>query len=169
VLAEAGFYAVAIDLPGFGLSDRWQANPQTLLVELLDALKLAAPVVLAPSLSGRFAFPLILKHPEKVAGFVPIAAVGTPVAARQLKQSPVPTLVVWGAKDRMFPAAAHAALAASFLNSEVLSLPGASHPAYLDQPDLFHQALLKFLSGLAESAEEIPAGEGPEAEAGASD
>lgn len=32
--------------------------------------------------------------------------------------------------------------------AEVLILPEARHPAYLDQPEMFHDALLKFIAGL---------------------
>jgi pimeloyl-ACP methyl ester carboxylesterase len=41
-------------------------------------------------------------------------------------------------------------LAAGFKTAEVVILPKAKHPAYLDQPDLFHAALLKFLAGLGD-------------------
>ena len=41
-------------------------------------------------------------------------------------------------------------LAAGFKTAEVLILPKAKHPAYLDQPDLFHKALLKFLASLGD-------------------
>ena len=147
-LAKAGYRAVAIDLPGFGKSPSWQTDPKTFLAEFIDALKIGRPVVIAPSMSGRMAFPLISGSPEKVAGFVPIAAIGTPAFAREQERNPVPVLVVWGSADRMFPAKFHKALAASFEKSELLPLPDARHAAYLEQPKLFHTALLKFLEGL---------------------
>jgi abhydrolase domain-containing protein 14 len=148
ILAAAGYRAVAIDLPGFGKSPRWRSDPRTFLSEFIDVLKIGRPVIIAPSMSGRWAFPLILNNPEKAAGFVPIAAVGTPAFTQKVKESPVPALVVWGSADRMFPAETHKKLAASFKKSELLPLPDASHPAYLDQPELFHAALLEFLAGL---------------------
>ena len=148
-LADAGFRAVAVDIPGFGKSDRWQYDSKNFLAELIDALEIGRPVVIAPSMSGRLAFPLILNNPERVAGFVPIAAVGTPAFTRMLKENPVPVLVVWGSADRMFSASGHRALAASFTKSELLTLKDAQHAAYLDQPDTFHAGLLKFLAGLS--------------------
>jgi pimeloyl-ACP methyl ester carboxylesterase len=99
-------------------------------------------------MSGRIAFPLIVNHPEKATGFVPIAAVGTARFTQQLDENPVPVLVMWGSEDRMFSPATHRALAAGFAKSLLLELPGAQHAAYLDQPELFHEALLKFLAGL---------------------
>jgi abhydrolase domain-containing protein 14 len=147
-LADAGFRAVAIDIPGFGKSAGWKIDVKVFLAELIDSLKIGRPVIVAPSMSGRMAFPLIVNNPEKAAGFVPIAAVGTARFTTRLKDNPLPALVIWGSTDRMFKPAAHRALAARFKKSELLMLPGAGHAAYLDQPEHFHEALLKYLAGL---------------------
>jgi abhydrolase domain-containing protein 14 len=148
VLADAGYRALAIDLPGSGKSPGWKVDTKTFLAELIALLDIGRPVVLSPSRSGNVSFPLILNHPEKVSGYVPIAPVGAKEYASKLKESPVPALVVWGQRDRLFPPAMAKTLAASFKTAEVVILPDAKHPAYLDQPDLFHEALLKFLAGL---------------------
>jgi len=148
ILADAGFRALAIDLPGFGESAGWKIDEQVFLVELIESLKIGRPVIVAPSMSGRIAFPLVVNHPEKAAGFVPIAAVGTPTFTAKLKDNPLPALVIWGSADRMFKPVAHRALAARFKKSELLMLPGAGHAAYLDRPDRFHEALLKYLADL---------------------
>ena len=150
VLADAGYRAVAIDLPGAGKSPGWQVDQKTFLAELIGSLKIGRPVVISPSRSGNLSFPLILDHPEKVSGYVPIAPVGVKEYASQLKESPVPALVVWGEQDRLFRPAMAKTLAASFKTAEVVILPKAKHPAYLDQPDLFHEALLKFLARLGD-------------------
>ena len=98
-------------------------------------------------MSGRVAFPLILRHPERVAGFVAIAPAGTPHYAPRLAGSAVPALVVWGERDRVFPVGQAKKLAAAFDDASVVILPGARHPAYLDRPERFHEALLAFLAG----------------------
>jgi abhydrolase domain-containing protein 14 len=115
---------------------------------VIGALDIDRPVVISPSRSGNVSFPLILDHPEMVSGYVPIAPVGVKEYAPKLKQSPVPALVIWGDSDRLFKPAMAKTLAASFKKSEVVILPNAKHPAYLDQPEMFHEALLKFLAGL---------------------
>jgi abhydrolase domain-containing protein 14 len=148
ILAEAGYRAVAIDLPGSGKSPGWKVDPQTFLADLLVPLDIGRPVVLSPSRSGNLSFPLILDHPKMVSGYVPIAPVGVKQYASMLKESPVPALIVWGQQDPLFPPAMAKTLAASFKTAEVVILPKAKHPAYLDQPELFHEALLKFLAGL---------------------
>ncbi|HEX9815071.1 MAG TPA: alpha/beta hydrolase [Myxococcota bacterium] len=150
VLGDAGYRAVAIDLPGSGTSPGWNVTPKTFLADLLVPLDIGRPVLISPSRSGNVSFPLILDHPDKVSGYVPIAPVGAKEYASKLKASPVPALIVWGERDQLFPPAMAKTLAASFKTAEVVILPEAKHPAYLDQPDQFHAALLKFLAGLGD-------------------
>jgi len=150
VLAGAGYRALALDLPGSGQSRRWQPNPKVFLAGVIRALEIDRPVVISPSRSGNVSFPLILDHPEMVSGWVPIAPVGVDKYAPKLKQSPVPALIIWGESDQLFKPAMAKTLAASFKQAEVVILPNAKHPAYLDQPELFHAALLKFLAGLGD-------------------
>lgn len=147
-LVAAGHRVIAVDLPGFGQSPARRIDRSSFGVELLDALGVDRVVVVSPSMSGGVSFPLVLHHPERVAGFVPVAAVGSVEYAKKLQNSSVPALVIWGEKDRLLPASQAKTLAASFAKAEVLILPGARHPAYLDQPKLFHEALLKFIAGL---------------------
>lgn len=144
VLAGAGLRAVAIDLPGYGRSKGARAEPQRFLAELLPALGLGRPVLVSPSMSGAFGFPLVLAHPERLSGFVPVAPVQAAEYAARIQKSPLPALIVWGEEDRLFPPAQAQRLAASFSDAQVLILPGARHPAYLDQPAAFHEALLAF-------------------------
>ena len=145
VLAGAGFRAVAVDLPGFGGSQGARADPGHFLESLLPALRLDRPVIVSPSMSGRFSFPYVLAHPERVAGFVPVAPVGAVEYAARLRESPVPALVVWGERDSVFPISQARPLADAFVDARVLVLPGARHPAYLDQPELFHRELVDFV------------------------
>jgi pimeloyl-ACP methyl ester carboxylesterase len=150
VLADAGYRAVAVDLPGSGKSPGWKLDPKTFLAELIGLLDIGQPVVVSPSRSGNLSFPLILDHPEKVSGYVAIAPVGVNQYASKLKESAVPALVVWGEQDQLFPPAMAKTLAAGFKTAEVVILPKSKHAAYLDQPKLFHEALLKFLAGLGD-------------------
>ncbi len=144
VLADAGLRAVAIDLPGYARSKAARADPQTFLAALIPALGIEAPVLVSPSMSGSFSFPLVLAAPERLGGFVPVAPVQTPRYARRIRGSKLPALIVWGEKDRLFPTSQAELLAACFEDARVLILPGARHPAYLDRPDAFHEALVGF-------------------------
>jgi abhydrolase domain-containing protein 14 len=147
-LAKAGHRAIAIDLPGFGKTPAWKLAPATMLVEIIGALGIEPPVIVSPSMSGRVSFPMIVAQPNRVAGFVPVAPVGVAKFVPQLEKSAVPALIIWGEDDRVIPVSQAAVLAAAFENAKTVILPGASHPAYLDQPDRFHAELLAFLKGL---------------------
>ena len=72
-LAEAGYLAFAVDLPGFGQSPTAHSSARTWLGNLVDLLKLAKPVVVSPSMSGRFALPFMTEQPDRAAGFVAVA------------------------------------------------------------------------------------------------
>ncbi len=148
-LAAAGYRAVALDLPGYGRSRRVRSRPDSFLVDVLPKLDIGRPIVVAPSMSGSFSFPLLVEHPDWVAGFVPVAPVGALDYAKSNRKVSIPALVIWGEKDRLFPPLQAQELADSFRDSKVLILPGASHAAYLDQPAAFHAALLEFAAGPA--------------------
>ncbi len=139
-LAGAGYRALAVDIPGFGRSPRWDFDRDAFLANLLPVLGLQKPVVVAPSMSGRVAFPLILRHPERVAGFVGIAPIGAQRYTPLLKGRAVPALIVWGERDNLIPVSQAAKLAAAFDDATVVILPAARHPAYLDQSERFHGA-----------------------------
>jgi abhydrolase domain-containing protein 14 len=150
VLADAGYRALAIDLPGSGKSPGWKPNQKTFLAELIGLLDIGRPVVISPSRSGNLSFPLIFDHPETVSGYVPIAPAGVGSYAKKLTQNPVPALIIWGERDQLIPAKVATKLAVGFKTAEVVILPNAGHAAYLDEPDLFHEALLQFLAGLGD-------------------
>jgi pimeloyl-ACP methyl ester carboxylesterase len=61
----------------------------------------------------------------------------------------VPTLVLVGAEDRDFLAAADY-MAAKIPGAQKVVVPDAGHSANLDQPDLFNRAVAAFLTGLPE-------------------
>jgi abhydrolase domain-containing protein 14 len=144
ILAEAGFHAVAVDLPGYGQSKAARIDPGRFLETLLPALGIDRPVIVSPSMSGRVSFPFLLAHPERVAGFVAVAPAGAAQYTARLHGCKVPALVVWGERDSVFPISLAKPLAAAFADARVLVLPKARHPAYLDQPDLFHRELGAF-------------------------
>ncbi len=149
-LAANGYRAVAIDLPGFGLSRDARADPDRFLFELLTALGVHRPAVVAPSMSGRFAFPLLVEHPDALSGFVAVAPVGVGEYALRLAGVEVPALVLWGDRDRVIPVAEADRLTQALPGSRKLIFEGARHPCYLDRPREFHAALVQFLRGLGQ-------------------
>ena len=127
-LAAEGRRAIAVDLPGHGRTPSARVDPAQFVDALLEALEVGRVVIVAPSMSGRYALPFAMEHPGRLAGLVAVAPVGAdeldpPAPARNVK-----VLAVWGENDHLFPA------------------PGADHACYLDAPEAFHQALSEFLA-----------------------
>ena len=146
LLGGAGYHAVAVDLPGFGESEASTLSEGAFVTALFDELGADRPVLIAASMSGRFAFPFLVSHRDRVAGFVALAPVRIAEHVEALRGSDLPALLLWGQDDRTVPVAEADLLAAALPNSRKVVLPGAGHPCYLDEPGRFHEELLAFLS-----------------------
>ena len=120
-----------------------------MLPALLPLITQRQVVVVAPSMSGRFTFPLLIDRPSYVAGFVPVAPAAIDRYLPQLEGSKVPSLIFWGENDRLIPVKQGRELGRALPDSRLVVLEGASHPCYLDRPLDFHRELLHFLRGLS--------------------
>jgi abhydrolase domain-containing protein 14 len=153
ILARAGYHVVALDLPGYGDSSALaEAKPAEsapdqarigFLASIVTTFFPSGPAVVAPSMSGTYAFPLLAKCPELVGAFVAIAPAG---AEGFEKTKPLPVLILWGTDDAVFPVAGAAALAAKFPGAQTELFQGAAHACYLDRPEEFHAKLVAFLA-----------------------
>lgn len=162
VLAERGHRAVAVDLPGFGRSASaasldWDneegfKNRQLFLQSLMMILKLHRPAIVSPSMSGAFSLPLLVNKPNLVGAYVPVAPVYTPKFPSEIyMRTRVPTLIVVGDLDTNLGVISAKNLKNLPLH-KLLTLPNSRHPAYLDQPEMWHQNLLEFLENLENPA-----------------
>ncbi len=149
LLARQGFRALALDLPGYGESEVSELPPSKVLSSLLPLISQRQVVVVSPSMSGRFSFPLVVDRPSYVAGFVPVAPAAIDRYLPQLEGSQVPALIFWGGDDRLIPVKQGEQLSRAMPDSQLIVLDGASHPCYLDKPLDFHRELLQFLRGLS--------------------
>lgn len=83
LFTAAGYRTIAIDLPGFGNSDKLPANGEgdksTFLLHLITKLDISKPVIVSPSYSGYYTLPLLVKNWNLFTGYVPVAPVGQEV------------------------------------------------------------------------------------------
>ncbi len=144
-LAEKGYRAEAVDLPGFGQSPASQIEPKQWLRYLMITLGLQAPVIVSPSMSGQFSLPLLISQPKLVSGFVAIAPVGISAVRDRLENISVPVLAIWGENDSIVPLSEADLLISSVANSEKVVIPSAGHAPYINDAEAFHTALFGFL------------------------
>lgn len=142
-LARAGCRAIAVDLPGYGESPAGSGAVEAFLPALFTALELDRPILVSPSMSGAFSLPLAAEHPELLSAFVAVAPVGIADYLHRLARSPVPTVAIWGEHDTVVPFAAAEDLVGRMADAQLVVLPGAEHPCYLDDPVRFHEELLR--------------------------
>jgi len=150
LLARQGYRAVALDLPGYGGSEPSVEPPEGFLASVLPLLTDSPAVVVSPSMSGRFSFPLLIRRPGFVAGFVAVAPVGVQENLESLRGKDLPALLIWGENDDVVPLRDARALGEALPNSRQVVLKGAGHPSYLDATAEFHRELLLFLRALSE-------------------
>ncbi len=145
LLAQHGYRTVALDLPGFGQSEHTSLAPLAFLLALLEQLKLGQPILVSPSMSGIYSLPIVVAHPDKLTGFVPIAPVGIPTYEKQLQGNPLPTLAVWGSNDQIVPVKQAEKLCQLLPNAQKIILANAGHACYMRATADFHAHLLRFV------------------------
>lgn len=77
----------------------------------------------------------------------------------EVAQIHVPTLVVWGTRDLIVPPALGRQLADSVPGAELLMVEGAGHNPMWERPDIFNEAVLRFLTREAQQPGHTPAAE----------
>jgi len=153
-LAALGHRVMAIDLPGFGKTKVYDKEATedkgSYLAEVIDTLTTPGekPVVITPSMSGSFIIPMLARSPEKISAWVPVAPVSTDKGRTYFPKLEIPTMIVYGELDTSLGIRSRDDLILIKTSTEPQVLPGAKHPAYLDQPDLWHQLLYNFISAL---------------------
>lgn len=144
-LASAGHRVIAVDLPGFGKSPSSTVDRKLFLKQLMDKLSILKPVLVSPSMSGRFSMPLVTSLPETLSGFVAVAPVAIIAHQKKLNLITIPTLAIWGEKDTTIPPSHADILVQKIKNCQKVIIKNAQHPCYLDDPNTFHRELLKFI------------------------
>ena len=148
-LAALGHQVVAVDLPGYGRSKARVSDKAEYLRSLITSLTPdSAPVVVSPSMSGSFIIPLLTLAPASVRAWVPVAPVDTAAGREVFRSLSIPTMIVMGERDTGLGSRSRDDLSLIPSSTRAQILPGAGHPAYLDQPQLWHKLLYNFIKAL---------------------
>jgi abhydrolase domain-containing protein 14 len=146
-LTAMGHRTVAIDIPGFGQSSGSITDPADFLAEILSTFNLNSPIIISPSLSGKISLPFLVKYPEKVKGFMPIAPVDTENYVKEFPSITVATVIVYGELDEDLGRESTKNLQ-NLPNTSEVEIPGAGHAAYMDRPEIWNTMLYNYLRSL---------------------
>lgn len=145
LFASQGYRVVAIDLPGYGRSEPLSGNPADFLRDVIRTLNLDRPILVSPSMSGRYSLPVVAKHSEQLSGFVAVAPVAIGSYQQSLVGVTLPTLAIWGSDDHIVPPCQADWLCQLMSNAQKRILPNAGHACYLDATDEFRKQLILWI------------------------
>ena len=151
ILAELGYRALAIDLPGHGNSNDLSIPYKRddilgYMTNLFTALDLHLPVMVSPSTGGEYAMPLLMAYPRNLRGLVAIAPSGTQhYLISDYKKLSVPMLILFGEKDQTMLDKSALDSLWYVPNRKVYMIKNATHACYVDHPPTFHKVLIEFL------------------------
>ena len=151
VLAENGYRAFALDLPGFGESPSCSETPASVIKQFIQTKNLDQPVLVGPSMSGKIGIEFSLDQQDLLGGLVLLGSVGVRENQDRLAQIALPTLLMWGDQDKVSPVGNGYLLNEKIKASTFVELEDAGHPCYLDKPDIWHRELIRYLDGLNEA------------------
>lgn len=154
LLTDAGFRVYAINLPGVQGTSTPLVRVDSWLGSLFNLFLMWPAVIVAPSMGGAYALPLVaqLGHSSHssvsplVVGLVTLAPIMVREYALALEQFKHPALVFVGDQDPMAREALPYLERIPVHTTHIIEK--GSHGWYLERPDEFHALLLKFLKNL---------------------
>ena len=148
LLAQQGYRVIAVDLPGYGKSEKITGDRANFLLTFFQELNLTKTVIVSPSMSGNYSLPFVAKYAELLSGLVAVAPVAISRFSQQLRGIKLPTLAIWGSNDRIVSIKQADLLAQIMPNCQKIILKNAGHACYLKATDKFHQYLIEFIEQL---------------------
>lgn len=149
-IAEKGFRAVSVDLPGRGTSETGSFSGDRItdfLDEFLSILHIEKPILLGASLGGYIAMDYAMRNTGSVDGLILVAPAYWIMKGRNeemKKLRSIPSLLIVGSDDK-YMNHDDAQMLRDLIGSKELAIIGRIHPCYLEEPRLFNDKVLKFL------------------------
>ncbi len=148
-LAEAGYYTVSIDMPGWGKSVPTRADTITrsfatrVVLAVLDGLGHQEAALMGKSWGGGIALALALARPERVTKLILSAP-----AFRELHELPglqQPVLLVWSEDDPVIPVTYAAQFTTAIPGCTLITYPTGGHSAAPKNAAEFAPEAIRFL------------------------
>ena len=115
----------------------------------MNKIKRKTAVFIAPSMSGEYILPYMIKYPDRISGLIALAPTNLATHAAAYSTIQTPVLAVWGGKDTVVPTKQGKAFAAALPNGTYKEIPDEPHLWYMKQPQLFNKMMIDFIQGLA--------------------
>lgn len=148
VLQKAGYRVLCIHLPTIPDNEQEPTYPLKggILADVLKQLNALDSVLVAPSKTGQYALPVVVRGGYSISGFVAISPLdGYQFTKREYQILKTPTLILYGSNDKLSIIVALESLQ-NIPNKDVIEISGAGRNCYIDKPDAFHRVLLQYLS-----------------------
>lgn len=149
VLVEKHIPFLALNMP-YGLKTNCQPktrNPKINVSIVSEAVKTildsAPPVIVGASIGGNIALRYAAKFPVKGMLLIAPANALEEELIEAYGRFDFPVRIIWGSEDNVVSGEEMRTLADKVSNAKLLVYKGASHPAYLSQPELFKRDLLE--------------------------
>ena len=144
-LDDAQINFIALDLPGFGDSEKSTVAPKDFLAELFGKLKIQKPFILSASMSGHYALPYILSQTHGLSGLIAVAPIAIPKHIDDSTRIDNRLLAIWGENDKTIPIDRAKLLARAFSENEIVLIKEGSHAPYMNRPNVFNKLVIKFI------------------------
>lgn len=151
---EMGLNFIAVDYPGWGLSEEnsrfWPPadkyeNSALFIEKFSNELKLMKFSLLGASFSGPFIVAYAYKNPNKLNKLLFIGTVWSEDLSEYVRKIDTPSLIIYGSNDSVIPSEASQKYKNSLKNNRFYVVSRARHALYLDKPEEFFKLLGDFL------------------------
>lgn len=148
-LADAGFYVVLVDMPGWGKSPAWGDEPlngREAVVAVLDGLQLKETSLLGKSWGGGIALDVAMHHPDRIHKVV-LTAPAYRGDFMELGRLTTPVLLAWAKDDEMIPYTYATMFTGAIPNCRLETYDKGGHSAAQKNAADFAPKAIKFLRG----------------------